>query len=129
MRAAVFTLAALAAASACATPPPPRPHPALLATGLLADPATASGAAEDVLLSHHHRHHTRPPWDAHLPVRTNRPLVGVLSQTGDPAPKGHSYIAASYVKLIEAAGARAVPFFHDMPDDEVRRGKGGGWWW
>lgn len=48
-----------------------------------------------------------------------RPLIGVVSQGGDPAPKGSSYIAASYVKFIEAAGARAVPILHDMTRDEV----------
>ena len=45
-----------------------------------------------------------------------RPLVGVLSQprywTGAPdAPGG--YIAASYVKWLEAAGARAVPILYN----------------
>jgi gamma-glutamyl hydrolase len=50
-----------------------------------------------------------------------RPLVGILSQGGDPAPKGSSYIAASYVKFVEAAGARAVPILHDMPPAEVAR--------
>jgi len=57
--------------------------------------------------------------DHSLPARTARPLIGVLSQPGDPATGNSSYIAASYVKLIEAAGARAVPFFHDAPDEEV----------
>lgn len=42
-------------------------------------------------------------------------------QLGDPAPKGHSYIAASYVKLVESAGARAVPITCDMPPEEVER--------
>ena len=43
----------------------------------------------------------------------------VLVQPGDPAPKGHSYIAASYVKFLESAGARVVPVLPDMPRDEV----------
>jgi gamma-glutamyl hydrolase len=50
-----------------------------------------------------------------------RPLIGVLSQGGIPAPKGHSYIAASYIKFVEAAGARAVPILHDMDPEEVTR--------
>ncbi|GAB4816247.1 hypothetical protein N2152v2_003293 [Parachlorella kessleri] len=50
-----------------------------------------------------------------------RPIIGVLSQPGDPAPKGHSYIAASYVKFLESAGARVVPVLPDMPRDEVKR--------
>lgn len=48
---------------------------------------------------------------AHLP----------LSQLGAPAPKGHSYIASSYVKLVESAGARAVPIMCDMSKEEVKR--------
>eukprot|EP00958_Prasinococcus_capsulatus_P029974 scaffold7830_cov376-Prasinococcus_capsulatus_cf.AAC.5 len=39
-----------------------------------------------------------------------RPLVGILSQPDEHLPEGaSSYIAASYVKLVEASGARAVP--------------------
>ena len=53
-----------------------------------------------------------------------RPLVGVLSQpkywTGAPdAPGG--YIAASYVKWLEAAGARAVPILHTDPNSTIDR--------
>lgn len=51
----------------------------------------------------------------------NRPLIGVLTQPGEPAPGGHSYIAASYVKFIESAGARVVPIQFDLPVDEVKR--------
>jgi hypothetical protein len=50
-----------------------------------------------------------------------RPLVGILSQSGTPAPRGQTYIAASYVKFVEAAGARAVPIMQDMSRDEVTR--------
>ena len=49
-----------------------------------------------------------------------RPLIGIVSQGGEPAPEGSSYIAASYVKFVEAAGARAVPILHDMSPKEVR---------
>jgi len=48
-----------------------------------------------------------------------RPLIGIVSQGGEPAPDGSSYIAASYVKFVEAAGARAVPILHDMSREEV----------
>lgn len=52
-------------------------------------------------------------------ARTHRPLIGVLSQPpyweGAPAaPRG--YIAASYVKWLETAGARAVPIWYDEPN-------------
>jgi len=48
---------------------------------------------------------------------TDRPIIGILSQgisssLDDMLPDGHNfttYIAASYVKWVEAAGARAVP--------------------
>ena len=49
-----------------------------------------------------------------------RPLIGILSQPGDPAPEGHSYIAASYVKFAEAGGARVVPLLVDDPEDVLR---------
>ncbi|KAL7837642.1 hypothetical protein SRHO_G00273530 [Serrasalmus rhombeus] len=41
-----------------------------------------------------------------------RPVIGVLAQEnleGDPHAQGSSYIAASYVKYLESAGARVVP--------------------
>eukprot|EP00873_Tetraselmis_striata_P040536 jgi/Tetstr1/460800/TSEL_000556.t1 len=50
-------------------------------------------------------------------VLNNRPLVGIVSQ-GALLPN-QSYIAASYVKFIEMAGGRAVPFTHDMTEDEI----------
>lgn len=51
----------------------------------------------------------------------DRPIIGILSQPGDPAPNGMSYIAASYVKWIESAGARVVPIFYDMSEHEIRQ--------
>ncbi|KAK9908388.1 hypothetical protein WJX75_007144 [Coccomyxa subellipsoidea] len=51
----------------------------------------------------------------------DRPLIGILSQPGNPAPGNQSYIAASYVKFVESAGARAVPIPYDAPRAEVER--------
>lgn len=122
MRASTLLLLAalaLAAASAAAPPPLRRALTAFDGDDDHGDDDHGDAAAVG-------KRRRRPAWDADLPVRTNRPLIGVLSQPGDPAGKGDSYIAASYVKLIEAAGARAVPFFHDMPDEEVRKGGRGG---
>lgn len=62
-----------------------------------------------------------PHLGSHKKQLNLRPLIGVLSQGGDPAPDGYSYIAASYIKFIEAAGARAVPILHDMDKAEVTR--------
>jgi len=60
--------------------------------------------------------------------RTDRPLIGILSQSlGPDSMNGasydprNSYIAASYVKFVEAGGARAVPILQDMPAEEIRR--------
>eukprot|EP00762_Andalucia_godoyi_P002235 ANDGO_07496.mRNA.1 Gamma-glutamyl hydrolase A len=50
-----------------------------------------------------------------------RPIIGILTQpTGDIlAPFGESYIAASYVKWIESAGARVVPVPYDATPTEL----------
>jgi gamma-glutamyl hydrolase len=50
----------------------------------------------------------------------DRPLIGILSQSLGPH-NSSSYIAASYVKFVEAAGARAVPILQDMPRGEMKR--------
>eukprot|EP01017_Pseudomicrothorax_dubius_P004420 TRINITY_DN1087_c0_g1_i6.p1 TRINITY_DN1087_c0_g1~~TRINITY_DN1087_c0_g1_i6.p1 ORF type:complete len:376 (+),score=96.35 TRINITY_DN1087_c0_g1_i6:69-1196(+) len=56
---------------------------------------------------------------------TDRPTIGVLSQPsefpeiGYPASK-YSYIAASYTKFVEMAGARAVPIRWDLPYDQLK---------
>lgn len=49
-----------------------------------------------------------------------RPIIGILTQPGEPAPKGYSYIAASYIKWIEAAGARVIPIMYDMTEQELQ---------
>eukprot|EP00897_Mesotaenium_endlicherianum_P000929 jgi/Mesen1/10837/ME000093S10351 len=70
----------------------------------------------------------------------HRPLIGILSQPGDGdggetmngnhsrmgamkvgEVEQYSYIAASYVKWVEMAGARAVPLIYDEPEEELRR--------
>ena len=45
----------------------------------------------------------------------NRPVVGVLTQPAAQAltPFGNAYIAASYIKYVEAGGAEAVPIFYN----------------
>ncbi|KIY93948.1 gamma-glutamyl hydrolase [Monoraphidium neglectum] len=50
-----------------------------------------------------------------------RPIIGILSQPGAPAPDGDSYIAASYIKWVEAAGARVIPIFYDDTQEDIRR--------
>ncbi|GAB1869985.1 folate gamma-glutamyl hydrolase [Camponotus japonicus] len=52
----------------------------------------------------------------------NRPIIGILTQEIDHnlnkeyANQYHSYIAASYVKFVEGAGARPVPIWIGMND-------------
>lgn len=57
------------------------------------------------------------------------PLIGVLVQNitdkglleQAPDLKGKSYIAASYIKWLEGAGARVVAFHPDMPEKKIQR--------
>lgn len=53
-----------------------------------------------------------------------RPIIGVLAQeniVGDPHAQGSSYIAASYVKYLESAGARVVPIRIHQTDEEYEK--------
>jgi gamma-glutamyl hydrolase len=50
----------------------------------------------------------------------NNPIIGILTQPVNESPT-RSYIAASYVKFIESAGARVVPIFHNAPETELKR--------
>ncbi|TQD80270.1 hypothetical protein C1H46_034168 [Malus baccata] len=52
-----------------------------------------------------------------------RPVIGILSHPGDGASgrlsnaSTASYIAASYVKFVESAGARVIPLIYNEPPD------------
>jgi len=50
-----------------------------------------------------------------------RPIIGILTQpTGSSMNQfGQSYIAASYVKFMESAGARVVPIFHNSTPEQL----------
>ncbi|KAJ7999305.1 hypothetical protein DPEC_G00193000 [Dallia pectoralis] len=53
-----------------------------------------------------------------------RPIIGVLSQeniVGDIYAQGLSYIAASYVKYLESAGARVIPIRINQTDGEYEK--------
>ena len=94
MRAAALLQLSLALPAHCAAPwPPPATHPAPL-IGILAQPPPPEWAA--------------PPADAPGACRPPGGAVG-------------SYIAASYVKFVEAGGARAVPIRFDAPQAELAR--------
>lgn len=57
------------------------------------------------------------------PTLNYRPVIGILSHPGDGASgrlsnaSNVSYIAASYVKFIESAGARVIPLIYNEPPD------------
>ncbi|XP_051551324.1 zgc:171566 [Myxocyprinus asiaticus] len=52
-----------------------------------------------------------------------RPIIGILAQENledDPHAQGTSYIAASYVKHLESAGARVVPIRISRTEEEYK---------
>ena len=61
--------------------------------------------------------------------KTDRPTIGILTMAnedkglfeGIPNTANTTYVAASYVKLIEAGGARAVPLIADMDEEELMK--------
>ncbi|EFN55359.1 hypothetical protein CHLNCDRAFT_52559 [Chlorella variabilis] len=59
------------------------------------------------------------PWEK-KPATYNKPLIGILAQACHYCP-GRSYVAAGFVKWIEAAGARAVPIRFYNSEQELHR--------
>ena len=55
-------------------------------------------------------------------VVNNKPIIGIFAQPSGHTlkPFGDKYIAASYVKYIESAGARVVPIPYDLSQSELR---------
>ncbi|KDP46038.1 hypothetical protein JCGZ_13484 [Jatropha curcas] len=57
------------------------------------------------------------------PKLNYRPVIGILSHPGDGASRrlnnatNASYIAASYVKFVESAGARVIPLIYNEPPE------------
>lgn len=55
-----------------------------------------------------------------FPVKTSlnsRPIIGILTQPGPQS--NQQYIAASYVKYLESAGARVVPIFYNQTSETL----------
>lgn len=48
-----------------------------------------------------------------------RPILGVVTQPNDDLKNETSYVAASYIKFLESAGARVVPVRFDAPHSEL----------
>ncbi|PSC69860.1 gamma-glutamyl hydrolase [Micractinium conductrix] len=59
------------------------------------------------------------PWEEKQ-AQNFKPLIGILAQACHYCP-GRSYVAAGFVKWIEAAGARAVPIRYYSSEQELRR--------
>uniref|UniRef100_A0A0E0DTY0 folate gamma-glutamyl hydrolase n=1 Tax=Oryza meridionalis TaxID=40149 RepID=A0A0E0DTY0_9ORYZ len=59
------------------------------------------------------------------PAAYDRPVIGIVSHPGDGAGgrvsngTAASYIAASYVKFVESAGARVVPLIYNEPEERL----------
>nr|KAJ0197480.1 hypothetical protein LSAT_V11C700382170 [Lactuca sativa] len=60
------------------------------------------------------------------PKLNYRPIIGILSHPGDGASgrlnnaTNASYIAASYVKFVESAGARVIPLIYNEPSEVLQ---------
>ncbi|TKY49203.1 Gamma-glutamyl hydrolase 2 [Spatholobus suberectus] len=83
-----------------------RAHPAILLPGQLARDSPARCPAPNPNLYY-------------------QPVIGIVSHPGDGASgrlsnaTAASYIAASYVKFVEAAGARVVPLIYNEPPEKL----------
>ena len=64
--------------------------------------------------------------NTHREIQTDRPIVGIVAQS-IPRPwkqyvgAGSSYIVASYVKFLEASGARVVPIRTDLSEEKIKK--------
>lgn len=48
------------------------------------------------------------------------PVIGIYTQDSDyPGHESETYIAASYIKIIEAAGGQAIPLFYTSTEAEL----------
>lgn len=54
----------------------------------------------------------------------HRPIIGILAQPSDfnatHPTDNYSYIATSYVKFVESAGARVIPIPYDLPNEQLK---------
>lgn len=87
-------------------------QPGILLPGQLENEAAAAAAASGGVV---------PSCPAADPKLNFRPVIGILSHPGDGASgrlnnaSNASYIAASYVKFVESAGARVIPLIYNEP--------------
>ncbi|KAL0406718.1 UNVERIFIED_CONTAM: Gamma-glutamyl hydrolase 2 [Sesamum latifolium] len=99
--------------------------PLLIAlTKELSSSANAQSTASQLLLpSVADAYATVPRCPSGDPNLNFRPVIGILSHPGDGASgrlnndTNASYIAASYVKFVESAGARVIPLIYNEPPE------------
>lgn len=123
MRAASLALAAalaLAAVGGSAAARSLTQEAAERSLGQHVDAARPQDTAQDAAARAVAADESAPPawWDA--PLATTKPIIGVLAQRCHNCP-GRSYVAAGFVKWLEAAGARVVPIRYYSSDAELRR--------
>lgn len=80
-------------------------------------------AQSEIFLRSELERDSSPRCSAPEPRLNYRPVIGILSHPGDGASgrlsnaSTASYIAASYVKFVESAGARVIPLIYNEPTD------------
>ncbi|PPD79034.1 hypothetical protein GOBAR_DD24039 [Gossypium barbadense] len=79
-------------------------------TGLLLPSQRGDGSADDSLISFSRCANADPKL-------YYRPVIGILSHPVGGASGGRSYIVASYVKFVEAAGGRVIPLIYNEPEE------------
>lgn len=105
-------------AAAMGSPPP---HRLLLLLAVAAVLHRSAAAAEGVIRLPRGRACAAPT----DPAAYDRPVIGIVSHPGDGAGgrvsngTAASYIAASYVKFVESAGARVVPLIYNEPEERL----------
>lgn len=54
-------------------------------------------------------------------TQNNRPIIGVIAQPYNVSSPNITFIPSSYVRFLEAAGARVVPIPYDLPKQELKK--------
>ncbi|EXC10782.1 Gamma-glutamyl hydrolase [Morus notabilis] len=85
----------------------------------------AKAQPESILLPSQLNRDSPPRCPASDPKLNYRPVIGIVSHPGDGASgrlsnaSSASYIAASYVKFVESAGARVIPIIYNEPPEII----------
>ncbi|OEL13198.1 Gamma-glutamyl hydrolase 1 [Dichanthelium oligosanthes] len=102
----------------------PAPHLLLLLAALLT-PSPAAAAALGVIRLPSGKTGARACAAPPDPAAYDRPVIGIVTHPGDGAGgrisngTATSYIGASYVKFVEAAGARVIPLVYNEPEERL----------